>query len=281
MTTRPVSDRALHGDTVIASLTNGSPWTRRLENKLPRTTPGFWITTLLATTLGVTTAHSLSGDLQLGVDATTAILALALLSTLLGQLSTERCRACTYWPSVVVCSAMGTMLADALGGNFGLGLAAVTVVSAAGLAGTLIGWYRIERTISVHSVVTRRREACYWAAVVCACTMGSAAQDLASRSLGLAHLAALLPSAAVVLLVAVGATGRNLPATATFWASYVTLPLLGVAIGDFLTARMPGEPRGLRPDATSVGLLVVLLAVANLPKGHRHRSDTSPLDSSA
>lgn len=276
MTTRSAPGEAPRAPTVLASLTNGSPWTRHLQGKVPQATPGFWITTLLSTTLGATAADSLSRDLELGPSATTAIISLCLLGTLIGQLATRRYHPGSYWPSVVLCSAVAALLADTFGGEPGLGLPTLTALFAVALAATLFGWHRAEHTVAVRSVFTRRREACYWVAVVCACTLGSAAQDQTSRSLGLGRAAVVLPFAAVLLLVALAAGVHKLPAVAAFWAAYVVIPPIGAAIGDLLTAPSHLRGLGLPPDATSVGLAVAVLLAVSVSSAGMHRPRRSP-----
>ena len=80
--------------TVIASLTNGSPWTRRLSVKVPQVTSLFWILTLLAIIVGETAATSVAADLALGPSATTAILGLILASALVWQISAGSVSSC-------------------------------------------------------------------------------------------------------------------------------------------------------------------------------------------
>jgi uncharacterized membrane-anchored protein len=277
MTTGPASGEAPRGATVIASLTNGSPWTRHLQNKVPQSTPGFWVATLLATTLGATTADSLSEDLELGLGATTAIMGLSLVGTLLWQVSTGRLHPGSYWLSVVLCSAAGALLADSLGEELGLGLPVAAALTVVALVAAFIGWHRIEHTISVHSVFTRRREVCSWVVVVCACAMGSSAQDLTSRSLALGHAAAALLFAATLLLVGVAVAGHRVPDPVAFWAAYVVIRPLGAAIGDVLTARSY-DGLGLRPDLTSVSLMVVVLGVVGVSGANRHWSGAGQVD---
>jgi uncharacterized membrane-anchored protein len=277
MTTRPASGEAARGATVIASLTNGSPWTRHLENKVPQSTPGFWATTLLGTALGVTTADSLSEDLKLGLGATTAIMGLSMVGTLLWQLSTGRLHPGSYWLSVVLCSATGALLADSLGEELGLDLPAAAALTVVALVAAFIGWHRIEHTISAHSVFTRRGEVCSWVVIVCACAMGSSAQDVTSRALRLGHAATVLLFAATLLLVAVAVAGHRVPAPVAFWAAYVVIRPLGAAIGDVLTARSY-DGLGLRPDLTSAGLMVVVLGVVGFSGANRHWSGAGQVD---
>ncbi|WP_228762857.1 hypothetical protein [Xylella fastidiosa] len=42
-----------------------------------------------------------------------------------------------------------------------------TSVFAVALAAIFFVWYRVERTLSIHDIVTRSRELFYWAAILC------------------------------------------------------------------------------------------------------------------
>jgi uncharacterized membrane-anchored protein len=269
MPTQPPRGDPVPGATVIASLTNGSPWTRPLRSKVPRVTPRFWILTLLATTLGATGADGLSADLDLGLMATTAVMSLLLTGTLVSQLSTRRCHPGHYWSSVALCSTVGALLADTLAADLGLGFWAVTVSAALALAATFAAWHHGEHTVSVHNVLTRRREACYWIAVGCAATLGPSLQDFLSRRLGAGHLTAVLLCAGVIVMIAVV---RPRHAVVAFWAAYVALWPLGAAISDSLIAGVPSGGLALPPDLVCAVLLLAMLVVGGVSSVAPHRS---------
>ncbi|MGZ4434350.1 MAG: hypothetical protein ACXVW7_12085 [Trebonia sp.] len=72
-----------------------------------------------------------------------------------------------YWTAVAMVAVFGTMVADAM--HVGLGVpykVSVTLFSVT-LAVVLFTWYRVEGTLSIHSVVTPRREIFYWLTVCC------------------------------------------------------------------------------------------------------------------
>ncbi|MEO7350695.1 MAG: hypothetical protein ABIR34_12145, partial [Marmoricola sp.] len=182
MTTRSSPGEAPSGATVIAWLTNGSPWTRQLANKVPEVSATFWLLTILSTTLGATVADFLSANLGpgLGMSATTANVSLVVAGTLIFQLSTGRYVPGLYWLAVVLVSVLGTLLSDDLVDNLGLSLWVVSAVFGVLLAVAFAGWHRSEHTLSVHAVLTRRREAWHWCAVLCAFSLGTAISDLIS-----------------------------------------------------------------------------------------------------
>lgn len=281
MTSHAPPGDPLRGVTVIASLTNGSPWTRPLQNKAPRVTPLFWIATVFASTLGATAADAVSADLALGRSATSAIVSLLLVSVLIWQISTSRCRGVSYWLSVVLCSTTGTLFADTLGGNLGVGPWAATSISCVALGATLISWQHCERTVSVSTLITRRREVCCWIAILSAYVLGSAIQDLVAHTLKLGHASTVLLFAGAMVLAAVAGTGHRVPGVTAFWAAYVVACPLGAVLSDLLTATPRDGGLGLGTNATSASLMVLILIVLGAAPRHRHQSGLDQVGSAA
>ena len=52
---------------------------------------------------------------------------------------------------------------------------------------TFIAWYASEKTLSIHSIFTTRRELFYWAAILFTFALGTAAGDLAAEGLQLGY----------------------------------------------------------------------------------------------
>ena len=88
----------------------------------------------------------------------------------------------------------GTQLTDNFEGNGDIpnNMVAITIVSAALVAIVFAVWWYVERTLSMHSIRTHRREAFYWAAVCATFAMGTAVGDLVAEKLGLGYLSTLL-----------------------------------------------------------------------------------------
>lgn len=276
MTTRLSPGDAPHQGTVIASLTNGNPWTRPLSGKVPEASLPFWVLTTLATTVGATGGDFLSANLGLGLglgmSATTAIMSLVVAGTLIWQLSTARYVPGLYWCAVVLVSVLGTLVSDDLVDNLGVSLWAATAIFGALLAAVLTSWLGSAHTVSVHAVLTRRREACYWCAVLCAFSLGTAMGDLISGRLGLGHATAVLVLGGAMAMITLAHRSFRLNAVAAFWAAYVVACPFGDSIGDLLTAAPSSGGLGLSTDATSSAVLVVMLVVVGLSTAGAHRS---------
>jgi uncharacterized membrane-anchored protein len=154
-----------------------------LLNKVPELTAIFWIIKVLSTTVGETGADYLAVHVGLGAGTTTAIMVSFLLPALILQLRGRGCVPWNYWLTVVLVSIVGTQITDWLTDRLEISLYVSTAVFAAILAAIFAVWYGVERTLSIQTIVTTRRELFYWAAILF--TLGTAAGDLATEALGL------------------------------------------------------------------------------------------------
>jgi uncharacterized membrane-anchored protein len=90
-----------------------------------------------------------------------------------------------YWMAVVLISIVGTLITDNLSDNYDVPLEVTTAVFAGTLAVAFGVWYRAERTLSIHTIITRRRESFYWLAILFTFALGTAAGTSWPRSLAL------------------------------------------------------------------------------------------------
>ena len=154
-------------------------------NKVPQVTLSFWVIKIMSTTVGETGADYLAVHVGLGSAITSAVTVSLLLAALFIQLRMRRYVPWIYWLTVVLVSVVGTQITDALTDGLGVSLYASTSAFAVALAATFAVWYRSERTLSIHTIVTTRRELFYWAAILFTFALGTAAGDLATEALGL------------------------------------------------------------------------------------------------
>jgi uncharacterized membrane-anchored protein len=128
-------------------------------NKVPEVTIFFWLIKVLCTSVGETAADLLDGHLGLGLNGTSVVMGALLIVALVIQVRAKTHEPVIYWLAVVLLSIVGTLITDNLVENFGIALEATTIVFALGLAVTFAAWYLSERTLSIHSIFTARREA--------------------------------------------------------------------------------------------------------------------------
>ena len=168
-----------------------------------------------------------------------------------------------YSSAVVAVSIVGTVAADIVHFILDVPLWASTALYAAATAATFWTWYLSEKTLSIHSIVTRRREAFYWAAVFLAFALGTALGDFTAL---VWHWGFLISGITFVVLIAVPAIARfvfGADAIVTFWFAYVLTRPLGASFADWL-----GEPReesglGLGPGwVTLVSTVLIVVSVA-------------------
>lgn len=230
-------------------------------NKVPEVTAIFWIIKVLATTVGETFADFLNVQLGFGLTLTSIVMTVALLIALVAQFRVRRYIPAVYWVSVVLISVVGTLVTDNLTDNLGVPLFATVVIFAGALAATFIAWYRVEKTLSIHSIFTTRREVFYWLAVLFTFALGTAAGDYLAESLTLGYLLSLVVFAALIALVAVLYFVLKLNAILAFWIAYVLTRPLGATTGDLLSQSTKDGGLGLGTTATSGLFLAVILAL--------------------
>ena len=234
-----------------------------LLNKVPEVTLVFWVVKIMSTTVGETGADYLAVHVGLGTAVTGAIMAALLMAALLLQLGMPRYVPWIYWLTVVLVSVVGTQITDALTDGLGISLYTSTGVFAAALAATFAVWYRTERTLSIHTIFTTRRELFYWAAILLTFALGTAAGDLATEALGLGFNIGVLAFGGLIALI--GAAyyfGAN--AVLTFWLAYVLTRPLGASLGDLLSQARAYGGLGLGTVYTSVSFLTVIVVLVAL-----------------
>lgn len=231
---------------------------RQMLNKVPEVGLLFWVVKILSTTVGETAADFLAGNVGLGLTNTSLIMALLLSGVLVVQFRTQRYIPSVYWLAVVLISVVGTLISDNLVDNFGVSLWTTTIVFAICLAATFAAWFRSERTLSIHTIFTSRREGFYWLAILFTFALGTSAGDLVSEKLALGYgTAAVIFAAAIVAVTQAYYVGVN--AVLSFWTGYVLTRPLGASLGDLLTADKSEGGLGLGTNAVSGAFLIVIL----------------------
>jgi uncharacterized membrane-anchored protein len=235
-----------------------------LMNKVPEVTLGFWIVKIMSTTVGETGADFLAVNAGLGKTVTGVAMATLLAVALFWQLRSKRYIPWIYWLSVVLVSVVGTQITDALTDGLGLSLYISTTAFAVGLAIIFALWYRSERTLSIHTVFTLKRELFYWAAILCTFALGTAAGDLATEALGLGFQVGVI-AFGVLIAATTAAFYFGASAVLTFWIAYILTRPLGAALGDLLSQAQSYGGLGIGAAMTSViflSTIVVLVGFA-------------------
>jgi uncharacterized membrane-anchored protein len=239
-------------------------------NKVPEVTLAFWVIKIMSTTVGETGADYLSVHLGLGTLTTDAVMFALLSIFLVVQVRDFSYVPWKYWVTVVLISVVGTQITDALTDKLGVSLYISTVAFAVALACVFAVWYSFERTLSIHTIVTRRRELFYWAAILFTFALGTAAGDLATEALGMGFRNGVMVFGAMIAAIA-AAYALGLNAVLAFWLAYILTRPLGASLGDLLSQSRTYGGLGFGTMTTSVVFLAViatLVALVSLP----HRS---------
>ena len=235
-------------------------------NKVPEVTLSFWIIKIMSTTLGETGADFLAVNAGFGQGLTRTVMGALLAVALFTQLRTRRYTPWIYWLTVVLVSVVGTQITDLLTDGLGVSLYVSTSVFAVALAAIFFVWYRVERTLSIHDIVTRNRELFYWSAILCTFALGTAAGDLATEALGLGFTwGAVAFGTLIGLTYAAWRMGGN--AVLTFWIGYILTRPFGAALGDLLTQAKTYGGLGMGAMWTSalfLSVIVMLVVVAQI-----------------
>jgi uncharacterized membrane-anchored protein len=233
---------------------------KKILNRVPEITIFFWIIKILATTVGETAADFLSEKLGLGLSGTSYIIGSLLVIVLLFQfLKIKKYVPASYWVAVVLMSIVGTLITDNLVDNLGVALTTTTIAFSIALIVVFVLWYRNEKTLSVHTIYTAKRELFYWAAILFTFALGTAAGDLLAERLDVGYAWSAFLFAAMIGLVALLHFYFKMDAILAFWLAYILTRPLGASIGDLLSQAPADGGLGLGTVGTTVIFLVTIL----------------------
>jgi uncharacterized membrane-anchored protein len=205
---------------------------RQLARKVPEITIFFWIVKLLTTAMGEATSdylvHRFNPILAVACGAIGFVIAL------LWQLSARRYIAGLYWFAVVMVAVFGTMAADVLHVRFGVSYAVLAALYGTILFVVFVTWHRVEKTLSIHSIDTRRRELFYWATVFATFAFGTATGDMTATTFHFGYLSSAILFAGIIVIPAIGYWRFGLNEVAAFWIAYVVTRPLGASLADWM-----------------------------------------------
>jgi uncharacterized membrane-anchored protein len=261
--------------TTVARRDTSRSTLRKMLNKVPEVTVYFWVIKVLCTTVGETAADFLNDKLGFGLTNTSIVMTAVLLVVLFFQLRARKYVPGIYWLAVVLISVVGTLISDNLTDNFGVSLVTTTIAFAIALAVTFSVWYAKERTLSIHTIFTRRREAFYWLAILFTFALGTSAGDLTAEKLNVGYSNSVLLFGGLIAVVAVAHLRFKLGAILAFWIAYVLTRPLGASIGDYMS--QPHHDGGLALGTTGTSAiflsailgLVAYLSVTRVDRSSR------------
>jgi uncharacterized membrane-anchored protein len=245
---------------------------KQFLNKVPEVTLYFWSIKVLCTTVGETAADYLNETLHFGLIGTSFVMSILLLVMLFFQMRAKKYIPSLYWIVVVLISIVGTLITDNLTDKLEVSLVVTSFAFLFALIATFVGWFASEKTLSVHSITTVKRETFYWSAILFTFALGTAAGDLMAEKLGLGYQTSIFIFAGAIALVTAlhfvvkyfltaEHQQQSTNAVLAFWVSYILTRPLGASIGDFLSQSRVDGGIGLGTTLTSALFLFAIFGL--------------------
>ncbi|MDR3572168.1 MAG: hypothetical protein P4L81_08380 [Candidatus Pacebacteria bacterium] len=210
--------------------------------KVPQITVFFWIVKILTTALGESTSDYLVFSINPYVAV--GIGALGFVIAIVAQFLAKKYNAWLYWFAVTMVAIFGTMAADVVHIVLGIPYLYSTIFFALALVLIFVLWWMVEKTLSIHSITSPRREFFYWATVCASFALGTAAGDMTAFTFNLGFLASGLLFAGIIALIGVlhyATKGwltehhrhQSANAVLAFWLAYIFTRPLGASFADW------------------------------------------------
>ncbi|MDR3519953.1 MAG: hypothetical protein P4L63_03670 [Candidatus Pacebacteria bacterium] len=238
---------------------------QKLMQKVPEITIYFWIVKILTTAMGESTSDYLVHVINPVFAVILGFIGFVIAMML--QFSTRRYVAWVYWLTVVMVAIFGTMAADVLHIGLGIPYIVSSISFAVILAIIFFIWYASEKTLSIHSINTTRRELFYWATVLATFALGTAVGDMTAVTMHLGYLSSGIMFTAFIAIITIGHYlmkgilgmehkhfSRN--AVFAFWFAYILTRPLGASFADWM-----GKARGFGGLGFGDGLVAFCLTI--------------------
>lgn len=235
-------------------------------SKVPEVTLIFWITKILATTLGETGGDAVSMSMNLGYLISTLIFGIIFVAAVLAQIRCTGFRPTIYWFAIVASTTVGTTLADFATRSLSIGYTGGSTLLLALVLGSLLVWKKTTGSISATDISSPRTELFYWLTITFSQTLGTALGDWTADTADLGYLGAAKIFGGMLIFVGALYFFTKTSRTALFWIAFILTRPLGAVVGDYLDK--PVDAGGLafsRYTATAILAVTIALLVLLLP----------------
>lgn len=242
---------------------------RQMLNKVPEITIFFWVIKILATTVGETAADFLNETMHLGFTTTSVLMTGLLVITLVFQFRARKYVPAIYWLAVALISIVGTLVSDFLVDGLNVPLHTTTLIFGVLLVIAFGIWYAQERTLSIHTINTRKREAFYWMAILFTFALGTSAGDWIAEGLNLGYWKSAVMFLVAIAVIALAHFRFKLSEGLAFWGAYILTRPLGASLGDLMSQPRADGGFGLGTTGTSaifLGLILVAVVYLTITK---------------
>ena len=225
--------------------------------KVPDLSVHFWVIKILSTAMG----EALSDFLVHTIDPVIAVLigAVGLTIALIIQFTSKSYKPWKYWLTVSMVAIFGTMAADVLHIGLGVPYLVSTIFFGIALAAVFVVWYKTEKSLSIHSIYTIRREIFYWLTVMTTFALGTATGDMTAHTLGLGFLASGILFTVLFAIPAILYFVFKLNEVVLFWIAYILTRPLGASFADWFG--VPHDMGGLDFGRGWVSLVFIVMIV--------------------
>ena len=231
-------------------------------SKVPQITALFWITKIFATTFGETGGDAVSMSLNLGYLISTFIFAAVFIALLFFQIRSKFYRPYLYWFTIIASTTVGTTLADLIDRSLGIGYIGGSSLLLGLVCLSLFSWYKVEGSISPHTVNYPRAEIFYWLTITFSQTLGTALGDWSADTMGLGYSGGIILFVGLILIILALYKFTHVSRTLLFWSAFVLTRPLGAVVGDFLDKPIASGGLDLsRFTASAVILIAILLCI--------------------
>jgi uncharacterized membrane-anchored protein len=227
--------------------------------KVPEITAVFWIAKLLTTAMGESTSDFFVFRINPYIAVLVGGIILAI--SLAIQFRVRKYIPWVYWLTVAMVAVFGTMAADALHIQLKIPYITTSIFFAIILAIVFALWYKTERTLSIHSINTPRRELFYWATVLATFALGTATGDLTASTLGLGYFSSALIFSGIILIPAIGLLLFKINNVFVFWFAYIITRPIGASFADWMGKSKSVGSLAWGDGKVSIALSIIIVFV--------------------
>ena len=234
---------------------------QRTMRKVPEVIILFWLIKLLTTAMGESTSdylvHTVDPIIAVVVGFIGFVIAVIL------QFLNQKYIAWIYWLAVTMVAIFGTMAADVLHIGLGIHYVISTIFFTVALTVIFALWYKTEKTLSIHSIYTPRRELFYWATVVTTFALGTAAGDMTAVTLQLGYLNSGILFGILFALPLIAYKLFGMSEVFTFWFSYIMTRPFGASFADLFGRTKDLGGLGFGTGKTSIILTILIIILVS------------------
>lgn len=234
---------------------------RKISRKVPEVILLFWVIKLLTTAMGESTSDFMVHHFDPVIAVVIGFIGFAI--AIIIQFWARKYVAWIYWLAVTMVAVFGTMAADVVHIGLGVPYLISTICFAIVLTGIFFVWYKVEKTLSIHSISTPRREFFYWLTVITTFALGTATGDMTAITLNLGYLTSGILFAILFAIPLVAQRVFKANEVFTFWAAYIVTRPFGASFADWLgrTPDLGGIGFGTGRTSIVLTILIILFVV--------------------